>query len=42
MKHVFLKRTLEKILSEKELKKAHHSQLKKACETALGINSIKF
>ena len=36
MKLVFLKRTLEKIVSEKDLKKAHHAQLKKACEDALG------
>lgn len=34
-KHMFLKRALEKILSDKELKKTHHSQLKKACEVAL-------
>jgi len=33
---MFLKRALEKILSDKELKKAQHSQLKKACEVALG------
>ena len=47
MKLVFLKRTLEKILAEKDLKKAHHAQLKKACEDALGtfqllIFSIRF
>ncbi|XP_065669547.1 brefeldin A-inhibited guanine nucleotide-exchange protein 1 isoform X2 [Hydra vulgaris] len=34
-KHMFLKRALEKILAEKELKKANHLQLKKACESAL-------
>lgn len=33
---MFLTRALEKILSDKEIKKAHHSQLKKACEVALG------
>ena len=35
-KNVFLSRALEKILHDKETKKSHHSQLKKACETALG------
>ena len=35
-KNMFLKRALEKILSDKELKKANHAQLKKACEVALG------
>ena len=33
---MFLTRAIEKILSDKEIKKAHHSQLKKACEVALG------
>ncbi|KAL3867743.1 hypothetical protein ACJMK2_040601 [Sinanodonta woodiana] len=32
---MFLTRALEKILTDKEIKKAHHSQLKKACEVAL-------
>ncbi|CAF0833035.1 unnamed protein product [Didymodactylos carnosus] len=32
---MFLKRALEKILSEKDIKRAQHAQLKKACETAL-------
>ncbi|KAI0232805.1 Brefeldin A-inhibited guanine nucleotide-exchange protein 1 [Lamellibrachia satsuma] len=32
---MFLTRALEKILADKEIKKAHHSQLKKACEVAL-------
>lgn len=35
MNKMFLTRALEKILSDKEIKKAHHSQLKKACEVAL-------
>ena len=35
-KNVFLSRALEKILHDKETKKSHHSQLRKACETALG------
>ena len=34
-KHMFLKRALEKILAEKETKRAHHAQLRKACEVAL-------
>uniref|UniRef100_A0A8C5PJT0 ARF guanine nucleotide exchange factor 1 n=1 Tax=Leptobrachium leishanense TaxID=445787 RepID=A0A8C5PJT0_9ANUR len=33
---MFLTRALEKILSDKEVKRAHHSQLRKACEVALG------
>ena len=33
---MFLTRALEKIVSDKEIKKAYHSQLKKACEGALG------
>ena len=33
---MFLKRSLEKILSDKELRKAQHVELKKACEFALG------
>uniref|UniRef100_A0A3P8ZT77 SEC7 domain-containing protein n=1 Tax=Esox lucius TaxID=8010 RepID=A0A3P8ZT77_ESOLU len=35
-KNMFLTRALEKILVDKEVKKAHHSQLRKACEVALG------
>ena len=35
---MFLTRALEKILGDKEIKKTHHSQLKKACEVALGNN----
>ncbi|KAK5877655.1 hypothetical protein CesoFtcFv8_025140 [Champsocephalus esox] len=34
--NMFLTRALEKILLDKEVKKAHHSQLRKACEVALG------
>uniref|UniRef100_A0A674I876 ARF guanine nucleotide exchange factor 1 n=1 Tax=Terrapene triunguis TaxID=2587831 RepID=A0A674I876_9SAUR len=37
-KNMFLTRALEKILADKEVKKAHHSQLRKACEVALGEN----
>jgi brefeldin A-inhibited guanine nucleotide-exchange protein len=36
LKEMFLTRALEKILSDREIKKAYHSQLKKACEVALG------
>uniref|UniRef100_A0A8D0L1B8 ARF guanine nucleotide exchange factor 1 n=1 Tax=Sphenodon punctatus TaxID=8508 RepID=A0A8D0L1B8_SPHPU len=35
-KNMFLTRALEKILADKEVKKEHHSQLRKACEVALG------
>ena len=35
-KEMFLIRALEKILSDKEIKRTHHSQLKKTCEVALG------
>ncbi|MBN3281274.1 BIG1 protein, partial [Polyodon spathula] len=35
-KNMFLTRALEKILADKEVKKAHHCQLRKACEVALG------
>uniref|UniRef100_A0A4W3IPU8 ARF guanine nucleotide exchange factor 2 n=1 Tax=Callorhinchus milii TaxID=7868 RepID=A0A4W3IPU8_CALMI len=34
-KNMFLTRALEKILTDKEVKKSHHSQLRKACEVAL-------
>uniref|UniRef100_A0AAZ3RYK2 SEC7 domain-containing protein n=1 Tax=Oncorhynchus tshawytscha TaxID=74940 RepID=A0AAZ3RYK2_ONCTS len=36
-KNMFLTRALEKILADKEVKKAHHSQLRKACEVALDV-----
>lgn len=29
-------RALEKILGDKDIKRSNHSQLKKACDTALG------
>lgn len=32
---MFILRALEKILNDKEIKRSYHSQLKKACETAL-------
>lgn len=37
---MFLTRALEKILSDKEIKKSYHSQLKKACEVALGKGKV--
>jgi len=36
VKEMFLTRALEKILSDREIKKTYHTQLKKACEVALG------
>uniref|UniRef100_A0A8C8F4J5 SEC7 domain-containing protein n=1 Tax=Oncorhynchus tshawytscha TaxID=74940 RepID=A0A8C8F4J5_ONCTS len=38
-RNMFLNRALEKILADKEVKKAHHSQLRKACEVALDSNA---
>jgi hypothetical protein len=32
-----LKRALEKLLSEKDIKKTQYQQLKRACESALGL-----
>ncbi len=32
---MFLKRALEKLLNEKDIKKSQYQQLKRACETAL-------
>ncbi|KAL1128928.1 hypothetical protein AAG570_013462 [Ranatra chinensis] len=37
-KEMFIVRALEKILSDKDIKRSHHSQLKRACEVALGNN----
>jgi brefeldin A-inhibited guanine nucleotide-exchange protein len=34
---MFLKRGLEKLLSEKDIKKSQYQQLKRACESALGL-----
>ncbi|XP_060692337.1 brefeldin A-inhibited guanine nucleotide-exchange protein 2-like [Hemiscyllium ocellatum] len=34
-KNMFLTRALEKILADKDVRKTHHSQLRKACEVAL-------
>lgn len=35
-KSMFVSRALEKILSDKEAKRSQHSQLRKACQVALG------
>lgn len=35
-KSMFLSRALEKILSDKEVKRSQHNQLRKACQVALG------
>lgn len=35
-KEMFIVRALEKILGDKDIKRSHHSQLKKACDKALG------
>uniref|UniRef100_A0AAZ3REQ7 Mon2/Sec7/BIG1-like dimerisation and cyclophilin-binding domain-containing protein n=1 Tax=Oncorhynchus tshawytscha TaxID=74940 RepID=A0AAZ3REQ7_ONCTS len=35
-KNMFLTRALEKILADKEVRKAHHSQLRKTCEVSRG------
>lgn len=42
VKAMFLTRALEKILADKEIKKTYHSQLKKACEVALGWSCLFF
>ncbi|XP_055548277.1 brefeldin A-inhibited guanine nucleotide-exchange protein 1 [Wyeomyia smithii] len=34
-KEMFIVRALEKILSDKDIKRSHHSQLKRACDSAL-------
>ena len=39
---MFLIRALEKILSDKEIKRTHHSQLKKTCQVALGLYKYCF
>ncbi|CAH1224424.1 unnamed protein product [Diabrotica balteata] len=36
-KEMFILRALEKILNDKEIKRSYHSQLKRACEAALGV-----
>uniref|UniRef100_A0A4W4GLJ5 SEC7 domain-containing protein n=1 Tax=Electrophorus electricus TaxID=8005 RepID=A0A4W4GLJ5_ELEEL len=39
-KGMFLSRALEKILSDKEVKRSQHNQLRKACQVALGEDGI--
>ena len=39
---MFITRALEKILVDREIKKSNHSQLKKACEVALGTEDSHF
>lgn len=41
-KEMFIVRALEKILGDKDIKKSHHSQLKRACEVALGKKNCLF
>jgi 3-methyladenine DNA glycosylase AlkC len=36
-KEMFITRALQKILNDKEIKKSHNSQVRKSCESALGI-----
>lgn len=36
---MFLKRALETLLSDKDMKKSSYQQLKRACEAALGLFS---
>lgn len=35
-KEMFIVRALERILSDKDIRRSHHLQLKRACEVALG------
>lgn len=39
---MFLSRALEKILADKEVKRSQHSQLRKACQVALGRSVFWF
>lgn len=39
-KSMFVSRALEKILSDKEVKRSQHSQLRKACQVALGKKGL--
>ena len=36
LREMFIVKGLEKILADKEVKRSHLAQLRKACETALG------
>lgn len=39
-KEMFIVRALEKILGDKDIKRSHHSQLKRACDAALGESPL--
>ena len=39
LREMFIIKGLEKILADKEVKRSHLAQLRKACETALGKSS---
>uniref|UniRef100_A0A8C5CIT8 SEC7 domain-containing protein n=1 Tax=Gadus morhua TaxID=8049 RepID=A0A8C5CIT8_GADMO len=41
-KSMFLSRALEKILSDKEVKRSQHNQLRKACQVALGESGARW
>jgi len=41
-KEMFMTRALEKILSDREIKRSHHAQLKRACEVSLGKMEVLF
>jgi hypothetical protein len=36
-KEMFITRALQKILNDREIKKSYNSQVRKSCESALGI-----
>lgn len=37
-KEMFITRALQKILNDREIKKSYNSQVRKACESALGLS----
>lgn len=39
-KKTFIERALEQILADKDISRSHHTQLKKACESALGMYCV--
>lgn len=41
-KEMFITKALEKILNDREIKKSHNLQVRKACETALGEFCFNF
>lgn len=40
LREMFIVKGLEKILADRDLKRSHLAQLRKACETALGMLHI--